>query len=232
MDRVIDYRAASERFVTRAEGRTTWHSFSFGAHYDPANVGFARLVAHNDERLPAGTGYPDHPHEDLEIVTWVLSGALRHTSDVGDGVVGPGQVQRLSAGRGVVHAEMTDAATETRFLQSWVRPDEPGAEPDYLAAEVRPVPAGGAGWTCVAGGDGEGVVPLGARGTALHVAHLDTGHRLALPEAPGLHVFVADGSVRLAERVLHVDDAARLTDEGGREVSAESPAQLVVWAFG
>jgi hypothetical protein len=231
MDRVIDHRAASERFVTRTEGRTTWHSFSFGAHYDPANVGFARLVAHNDERLPAGTGYPDHPHEDLEIVTWVLSGALRHTSTVGNGVVGPGQVQRLSAGRGVVHAEMADAPGETRFLQSWVRPDEPGTEPDYVAADVSMGPEQ-AGWTCVASGDGEGVVPLGARGAALHVAHLDAGQQLALPEAPGLHVFVADGSVRLGERVLQVDDAARLTDEGGREVGAEMPAQLVVWAFG
>ncbi len=230
MDRVIDHRAASERFVTRAEGRTTWHSFSFGAHYDPANVGFARLVAHNDERLPAGTGYPDHPHEDLDIVTWVLSGALRHTSDVGNGVVAPGQVQRLSAGRGVVHAEMADAPGETRFLQSWVRPDEPGTEPDYVAAEVSTLEA--TGWTCVASGDGDGVVPLGTRGAALHVAHLDAGERLSLPEAPGLHVFVAEGPVRLGERLLQVDDAARLTDEGGREVAAEAPAQLVVWAFG
>ena len=74
----------------------------------PDNVGFGNLVAHNDERLPPGTGYADHPHTDLEIVTWVLSGALRHTSTVGSAVIGPGQVQRLSAGAGVVHSEVAD----------------------------------------------------------------------------------------------------------------------------
>jgi redox-sensitive bicupin YhaK (pirin superfamily) len=225
---VIEYRRAKDRFRTQAQGRTTWHSFSFGTHYDPTNVGFESLVAHNDERLPPGTGYADHPHTDLEIVTWVLSGALRHTSSVGSGVVGPGQVQRLSAGSGVVHSEVTDAAEETRFLQAWVRPDEPGLVPDYLAADV---PAG-EGWTCVADGDGRGVVPISARGTSLHAAGLDGGERLALPEAARLHLFVARGQVMLGERLLEAGDVARLLDEGGRHVTAEGDTQLVVWTFG
>lgn len=222
---MIEYRPGEDRFVTRAEGRTTWHSFSFGSHYDPANVGFARLVAHNDERLLPGTGYADHPHADLEIVTWVLSGALRHTSTVGSGVVGPGEVQRLSAGHGVVHSEMAEGAEPTRFLQTWVRPDEPGLEPDYLATPVPLV----AGWTCVAGGGG--VVPLAASGTALHVADLVTGQRLDLPDAGQQHVFVARGRVMLGERLLEDGDAARLVDEGGRTLTAETDSHLVVWAF-
>jgi redox-sensitive bicupin YhaK (pirin superfamily) len=225
---VIEYRPADGRFVTRAEGRTTWHSFSFGAHYDPDDVGFASLVAHNDERLPPGTGYADHPHRDLEIVTWVLSGALRHTSTVGSGVIGPGQVQRLSAGTGVVHAEVADSDEETRFLQAWVRPDEAGLVPDYRAAEL-PL---GAGWTVVVGGSGQGAVPLSARGASLHVADLPGGQRLGLPEAPQLHVFVGHGAVMLGERLLGPGDAARLHDEGGREVSAEADSHLVVWGFG
>jgi redox-sensitive bicupin YhaK (pirin superfamily) len=222
---VIEYRAAEDRFVTRTEGRTTWHSFSFGAHYDPDNVGFARLVAHNDELLPPGTGYDDHPHADLEIVTWVVSGALRHSSTVGSGVVGPGQVQRLSAGSGVAHSETADAE-ETRFLQAWVRPDEPGIEPGYVSAEVS---LDEGGWTTVAGAGG--VVPLAASGTTLHAADLTTGHELALPEAEKLHVFVVRGRVLLAERSLEPGDAARLVDEPGRSVRAEVDAQLLVWAF-
>jgi redox-sensitive bicupin YhaK (pirin superfamily) len=222
---VIEYRAGADRFLTRTEGRTTWHSFSFGAHYDPDNVGFARLVAHNDERLPAGTGYADHPHADLEIVTWVLSGALRHTSTVGSGVVGPGQVQRLSAGRGVVHSEVADGAEETRFLQAWVRPDEPGLEPGYVSADVEP----GAGWSTVAGAGG--VVPLASAGTTLYVAQLPAGERLDLPDAPRLHIFVAQGRAMLGERLLERDDAARLVDEPGRPVTAETDSHLVVWAF-
>ena len=224
---MIEYRTAGSRYRTEAEGRTTWHSFSFGAHYDPANVGFARLVAHNDEHLPPGTGYAAHPHADLEIVTLVLTGALRHTSDVGSGVVGPGQVQRLSAGSGVVHSESADGDTETRFLQAWVRPDESGTRPAYVAAAL---PAED-GWTCVADGAGRGVVPLGARGAALHVADLVPGQPAELPGSPLLHVFVAAGEVMLGERLLGEGDAARLSHEGGREVTAEGPGQLVVWSF-
>ena len=224
---VIDYRPANGRFVTRAEGRTTWHSFSFGAHYDPGNIGVGSLVAHNDERLPPGTGYADHPHADVEIVTWVLAGALRHTSTVGSGVVGPGQVQRLSAGSGVVHSEVADGAGETRFLQAWVRPDEADLAPGYLAADVTP----GEGWTRVADGDGGGVVPLASRGTSLDAADLRAGAVLPLPEAEHLHLFVARGQLMLGERALGPGDAARLVAEGGRPVTAETDTHVVVWGF-
>lgn len=224
---MIEYRPAGDRFLTRVEGRTTWHSFSFGSHYEPANVGFGRLVAHNDERLPPGTGYAEHPHADLEIVTWVLTGALRHTSTVGDGVLGPGQVQRLSAGSGVVHSEVSDSREQTRFLQAWVRPDEPDLVPDHLARDVTL----GAGWTRVADGDGAGVLPLASRGTTLDAAEIMTGQRLALPEISRLHVFLARGSVLLGERLVGPGDAVRLHDEGGREVTAEEDTQLVVWGF-
>jgi redox-sensitive bicupin YhaK (pirin superfamily) len=223
---VIEYRPAAKRFRTDAEGRTTWHSFSFGAHYDPDNIGFASLVAHNDERLPPGTGYDDHPHAELEIVTWVLSGALRHTSSVGSGVIGPGQVQRLSAGTGVVHSEVAASDEETRFLQAWVRPDTAGTAPDYLSETA----VLGDGWTCVADGSGRGVVPLAAR-ASLHVADLTAEQRVALPEGAGLHVFVARGTVMLGERLLEPGDAARLVDEGGRRLTAEKDAHVVVWAF-
>ena len=227
MGPVIEYRPAGGRFCTRDGRRTTWHSFSFGAHYNPTNVGFGSLVAHNDELLAPGTGYADHPHADLEIVTWVLSGALRHTSSVGSGVVGPGQVQRLSAGSGVVHSEVADGHEETRFLQAWVRPDEPDLVPDYQSSTV----ALGDGWTCVADGDGRGVVPIAARGTSLHAADLGDGDRLALPEAPRVHVFLARGRAMLGERLLEPGDTARLVDEGGRHVTAEEDTGLLAWAF-
>jgi redox-sensitive bicupin YhaK (pirin superfamily) len=222
--RVIEYRRADGRFRTVAEGRTTWHSFSFGAHYDPSDVGFDRMVAHNDEHLPPGTGYAEHPHTELEIVTWVLTGALRHTSTVGSGVIGPGEVQRLSAGSGVVHSEVADGAEETRFLQAWVRPDEPDGVPGYVASAVEL----GDGWTTLAGAGG---VPLASSGTTLQAADVATDQRLSLPDAPRLHVFVARGQAMLGERLLESGDAARLLDEGGRPVTAEADSHLVVWSF-
>jgi redox-sensitive bicupin YhaK (pirin superfamily) len=223
---VIDHRPAASRPRTDAEGRTTWHSFSFGAHYDPANTGLGALVAHNEEVLPPGTGYAPHHHAGLEIVTWVLQGALRHSSPVGEGVVRPGQVQRLRAGSGVEHAEVAAADDEdTVFLQVWLRPDHDDLEPAYATAEV----ASGPGWTCVAGADG--VVDLACEGTSLHVADLAAGDPLALPDAALLHVAVPRGRVLLAERVLGPGDTARLTDEGGRQVRAEQDAQVLVWSL-
>lgn len=206
----------------------TWHSFSFGSHYDPENVGFGRLFALNDERLPPGTGYPPHPHADVEIVSFVRSGILRHSSELGEHALPAGSVQRLSAGRGVTHSEVAEGPTGTRFLQAWLRPDRIDPEPSYESAEV-PLTTGA--WTCVASGDGSGQVSLGVVGTALYAARLDAGQVIDLPRAPLLHVFVTVGSVRLGERTLETDDAARLTDEAGRALTAADPAEVLVWAF-
>lgn len=219
----IEVRRAGDRFVTRAEGRTTWHSFSFGSHYDPANTGFGALVAHNDELLPPGTGYADHPHRDTEILTLVLEGALRHTDDHGHtALLVPGQVGRLSAGSGVVHAEVTEPGIRTRFLQTWVRPDESGTAPSYAHAAYDDL-----GLVEVAGPGG--VVSLGAAGVSLHAGTVSTS--VALPDAPLLHVFVIDGSAAAGDRLLVAGDAARLTDQGGRILSVEDRATIAVWAL-
>lgn len=223
----------STRFTTQEPGRTTRHSFSFGSHYDPANLGFGPMVCHNDDLLDPGAGYPDHPHSDLEIVTWVLSGALVHTD--GDGrrlVLGPGRAQVLSAGSGVRHSEVADAASgPTRFVQVWVHPDEPGGVPAYAedGADVR---AGG-GLVDVAGGAG---LRLGRRGARLQVAEVGAGERLVLPDAPLLHVFSATGAVDLEGHdeplALGAGDAVRLRGAGQAAVVAREAGELLVWSFG
>lgn len=221
----LEIRQATRRFVTEAEGRTTWHSFSFGAHYDPDNIGFGALVAHNDELLPLGTGYPDHPHVDTEIVTFVLSGALRHTSDVGTRLLGPGSVQRLSAGSGVIHSEISEADADTRFIQAWVRPDESGLTPSYDAAtgvdEGPMVPIVGAGG-----------LGINSSGAGFFVSRLGPGEQTALPEAPYVHLFVAEGCALLGDYALATNDSARLVGQGGRIVTGdEGGTRLLVWAF-
>jgi hypothetical protein len=221
----IDVRRAADRFRTDDAGRTTWHSFSFGRYYDPGNVGFGALVAHNDEHLPVGTGYPDHPHRDVEIVTLVVEGALRHTDSSGHtGVLVPGEVSRTSAGDGIVHSEVSEPGVRTRFLQTWLRPDEPGGPSSYAAAQV------GRPWdlTEVVGPDGlVGVATTGAR---LFVARPGAG-ALTLPDAPLLHVFAPDATVTLGDRELEPGDAARLVDEGGRRLTVERPGLVLVWAL-
>ena len=92
----VEIRRGTDRYLTRGEGFFTRHSFSFGAHYDPDNVAFGPLVCHDDHRLKAGAGFSDHPHRDVEIVTWVLSGSLRHSDSAGhSGVVRPGEVEHM-----------------------------------------------------------------------------------------------------------------------------------------
>lgn len=219
----IELRPGGRRFVTRDRGIETFHSFSFGHHYDPGNVGFAAMVAHNDENLPAGAGYDDHPHRDVEIVTLVLDGALRHTDSTGySSVLGPGDVLRTSAGSGIAHAEMSEPGVRSRFLQTWLRPDEPGLPPSYQSGRVP-----SAGLAEVVGPDG--AVQVGTSAARLFVARA-TGD-LTLPEAPLLHVFVIDGELTLGDRSLGPGDAARLVGEGGRDVRIGQRATVTMWAF-
>jgi len=220
----IEVLPAQGRFRTEEAGRDTWHSFSFGVHYDPHNVGFGALLAHNDDHLDASAGYPDHPHRDTEIVTWVIEGALRHRDDLGnEGVLEAGSVQLLSAGSGVIHTEYADGVP-TRFVQSWLRPDTTGHTPSYVRAEVGP------GLACVA--DDEGALPLHTRGASCHVATLTANEAVTLPDAPRLHIFTATGSALVGDRLLRPGDAARLIHEGGRSLRAETAGtSLLIWAL-
>jgi redox-sensitive bicupin YhaK (pirin superfamily) len=224
----VEVRRSADRFVTEAEGRVTRHSFSFDRHYDPDNVGLGFLVCHNEDLVLPGHGYPDHPHRDLEIVTWVLNGALRHSDPSGStSLVTPGTVQRLSAGSGVVHAEVNDGDEPVHFVQMWVRPSESGLVPSYVhsPAEV------GDGWTTLAG-SGDAVVPIANPDASLHVVRLGTGDSALLPDSPLLHLFVARGGVELEDAgVLGTGDALRATDDGGRRVTANDETELLLWAM-
>lgn len=221
----VELRRGADRFRTRAEGRDTFHSFSFGPFYDPANLGFAALVAHNDENLPPGTGYDDHRHSDVEIVTWVLDGALRHTDSTGrTAVLEPGEVLRTSAGSGIVHAEVSASTGPTRFLQTWLRPDEAGVVPSFASTTV------GTGPDLVEVVGPTGAVDVGTRGARLFVGSPGPG-TLILPDAPRLHVFVVSGDAAVGERALFPGDAARLTDEGGRALTVGSDSVVAVWAI-
>jgi redox-sensitive bicupin YhaK (pirin superfamily) len=232
---VIDVRRAGDRFTTTTDWLTSRHSFSFGPHYDPGNIGVAVLVAHNEDVVAPGHGYDTHPHTDLEIVTWVLEGSLVHQDSRGNaGVLHPGLAQRMSAGSGVLHSERNDepgAMTPTRFVQMWLRPDESGLDPSYGQQDVTDRLAAGGLVPLVSGIRGvEAAVHLHTSGAALHVARLAAGHSVRLPEAPHLHVFVARGSVDLAGAGrLDEGDAARLAVDGGPAVRAERDAEVLVW---
>lgn len=223
--------AGWQRSSSTAPGRVTRHSFSFGPHYDPANLGFGPLVCHNDDVLdPSASdlvGYPDHPHSELEIVTWVLEGALVHTGSTGERhVVEAGRAQVLSAGTGIRHSEVADPASgRCRFVQAWLAPTDAGTEPAYVLGEAPP-PA--SGLVEVAGGSG---LPVGVAGARLLVVRLARGESVTLPDDPCQHVFAASGSVSVGDTALEAGDALRVTDEPGHLVRAGAATELLVWSF-
>ena len=231
----LDVRRAADRFTTVEQGRTTRHSFSFDRHYDPANTGFALLVAHNDDLVAPGHGYDDHPHVDTEIVTWVLEGGLVHADTDGNtGLVTPGVVQVLSAGSGVVHSERNAAGAggaPVRFVQMWVRPRESGSVPSYSSGGVGDALAGG-DWVPLAGGVPGVEAMVRVRADAvLFAARPGPGSASDVPDAPAVHLFVARGSVDLeGAGPLVAGDAARMSG-GGRRITAGTGAEVLAWAM-
>ena len=230
---VIDVRPATSRFHTQLGWLDSWHSFSFGQHFDPAEQGFGLLLVNNDDRVAGNTGFGTHAHRDMEIVTWVLSGQLAHADSTGaEGILYPGLAQRMSAGTGVRHSEMNPIAEESHFIQMWVPPDTTGIEPSYEQRDVNDELDRG-GLVAVASGQGhEGALRIHQRGAVLWAGRLPAGETVAVPEAPHVHLFVAAGSADLeGAGSLAEGDAARLTAAGSPRLTAgETGAEVQVWA--
>ncbi|MFG2191471.1 pirin family protein [Streptomyces sp. NPDC048639] len=215
---MADVRRGRERYRggDAAAGIESLHAFSFGHHYDPDNLRFGALMACNEERLAPGAGFDEHPHRDVEIVTWVVEGELTHRDSQGHAsVVRTGDVQRLSAGTGVRHVERNDAEEPLTFVQMWLEPSrQPGGEPEYEV--VRGI------------ADGTPYA-LDRAGAVLHIRRVTPGERIALPDAPRVYAHVVRGAVRLDESVLGPGDAVRITGCEGREIAAIDGAELLVW---
>lgn len=228
----IDLRPAASRFHTDIGWLDSWHSFSFGPHWDPANTGHGLLVVSNDDVVAPGGGFGTHGHTDMEIVTWVLSGELEHRDSAGhEGVIHPGLAQRMSAGRGIRHSEMNHSATEpVHFVQMWVVPDRTGIDPGYEQRDLSAELKAGSGLVAVASGRGhDGAVHIHQAGAVLWAARLAAGQTVAVPDAPFVHLFTATGTVQLDGRTLTPGDAARLTGAGALPLTAIEPAEVLIW---
>lgn len=232
---MTDIRRADDRFRTSEEWLDSRHSFSFGRYYDPANVGFGLLLVHNEEVVAPGTGFATHPHQDLEIVTWVLRGTLTHEDSEGhSGIVYPGLAQRMSAGSGIRHSEQNDTGEPVHYVQMWVRPDETGLDPSYQQAEVDGLLATG-DLVPIASGlpkhASSTAIRINQRAAGMSVARLAPGKSVKLPVAPYVHLFVALGTVDLeGGGPLGTADAARLVAADGHRVTAgPEGAEILVW---
>ncbi|MEO0492497.1 MAG: pirin family protein [Actinomycetota bacterium] len=227
---------ADQRFETNAGWLESYHSFSFGGHYDPNNTGHGLLLVANDDRVRPGQGFGTHGHRDMEIVSWVLDGVLEHRDSYGNhGVIRPGLIQRMSAGTGIQHSEMNGSASEpVHFLQMWVPPDTTGIEPGYEELDVSDRLDSGE-LVVVASGQGhEGAVKLHQAGAVMSVARPGNGATVEVDPAPAIHLYVARGAVTAEVDgepvVLNEGDALRLVGQGVTVTGADDSNEIVVWS--
>jgi redox-sensitive bicupin YhaK (pirin superfamily) len=222
---------------TRPHTRIGWldsrHSFSFGRHHDPTNTGHGLLLVSNDDRVAAGTGFSTHPHQDMEIVTWVLSGRLEHKDSEGNhGELYPGLAQRMSAGTGIWHSEMNPSPTEdVHFVQMWVPPDTERVDPGYQQRDINAELDRG-GLHPVASGKGhDAAIAIRQRDAVLWAGRLRAGEAVPVPDARHVHVFVAAGDAALeGAGPLAEGDAARLTAAGSPALTAgPTGAEVLIW---
>ena len=223
---MITVRKAADRFHSQIGWLDSWHTFSFADHYHPDWLGFSSLRVINDDTVAPGQGFGEHPHRDMEIITYVLSGALKHQdSSGGGGVIRPGDVQRMSAGSGVVHSEYNASSAEpVHFLQIWIVPDTRGIPPRYEQRNFPPAERRGKFRLLAAKGGRDGSVDI-HQDAGLWGALLDGDEKISFELRPSRKAWlhVARGSLQLNGMQLEAGDGAAITDErllqleGGRD---------------
>ena len=227
---MIQLRPAASRGHANHGWLQTWHSFSFADYYDPAEMGWGALRVINDDIVAPGQGFPMHGHRDMEIVTVVLDGALQHRDSMGHGtVIRPGEVQRMSAGRGIRHSEFNpDADAETRLLQIWFLPERSGIAPGYEQVSVPDVPNE---WRLLASPDAVGGGVRIQQDARLLRAGLSSGNSLAHVLAPGrlAYVQVIDGALSANGQMLHSGDGAKIAEESVLDFFAEKNTDFLLF---
>ncbi len=213
---MITLRPAGERGHAPHGWLESFHTFSFADYYDPRHMGFRSLRVINEDRVQPAKGFPTHGHRDMEIVSYVLSGALRHNDSMGNGsIIRPGDVQRMTAGTGVSHSEYNASQGElVHFLQIWLLPERRGLTPGYEQKHFSIEEKRGR-LRLVASRDGrDGSVTI-HQDVGLYAGNFDAGEATTYELTPGRHAWlhVASGEVRLNDRVLKAGDAAAVSDE-------------------
>lgn len=223
----------SDRFLTKIDWLDGRHSFSFGRHWDPDNTHHGLLLVSNEDRIRPASGFMTHPHRDMEIVTWMLSGELEHKDSEGHtGIIYPGLAQRMSAGSGIWHSEINNSKDQTAHLvQMWVVPDTDSIKPGYEQLDINSELAKG-GLVPVASGRSDlAAIRIRQKDATLWAGRLKPGETVKIPEASHAHLFVAKGSGLLENAgELVAGDAARLTRAGTPKWTAGPlGSEILVW---
>lgn len=221
---------SGERYYADHGWLKTYHSFSFADYFDPQNVQWGALRVFNDDRIAGGTGFPPHPHRDMEILTYVFEGELEHQDSMGNrGIVGPGGVQFMSAGTGVRHSEFNASGDrELHLVQMWVLPGEQGTPPSYGQKDFTFADRDGR-WLVVASGEADVEAPIALTQQAtLRVAHVNgTQLEHAMKRERYGFLFVGKGEVTANGETLREGDAVRM--QGIERLSVSGSGEVVFW---
>lgn len=222
---------AKDRFHLDGGWLSAYWLFSFDNYYDPANMGFGPLRVFNHDTIAGGGGFPTHPHREMEIVTYVLEGALAHKDSTGgEGLIHASEVQRMTAGTGIRHSEFNASPTDpAKLMQIWVLPERAGLTPSYeqkqFTTEQRtgvllPIASG----QCIPGG-----VKI-HQDTTFYVSRLRAGDEVAHELKTGRRAFlyVIEGEIALNGETLNSGDQARITDAGNLNLSAAGESEIIL----
>jgi quercetin 2,3-dioxygenase len=228
----IDVHRGGDRMKTRVSWLDSKHSFSFGEHYDPDNTHHGLLLVNNEDVVSPGQGFDTHPHRDMEIITWVLSGALEHKDSLGTGsVIRPGDLQRMTAGTGILHSEFNGSKSEpVHLLQIWIFPEKRGLTPSYAQTSFPAAERKGQ-LKLVASRDGRDGSVSFHQDASLYAAALAPGQKVTHTLAPGRAgwVQVATGAVTLNGKKLVAGDGAAVENESALELVGVEDGETLVF---
>jgi redox-sensitive bicupin YhaK (pirin superfamily) len=229
---MIIIRKAEERGHFDLGWLDTYHTFSFDQYYDPAHMHFRSLRVINEDRVAPGQGFPTHSHRDMEIITYILSGALEHRDSMGNGsVIRPGDVQRMTAGTGVSHSEFNPSESEAvHLLQIWILPNAHGLTPSYEEKAFAEEERLGRLRLIAAHGGGEGSVNIN-QDTRVYAALLEAGQSVTHSLQPNRHAWIqlARGTVRLNGMELKQGDGAAVSKENELSITAHDKAEILLF---
>ncbi|QEH34506.1 Quercetin 2,3-dioxygenase [Aquisphaera giovannonii] len=229
---MIRVRKASERGHFDHGWLDTSHTFSFSRYYDPEHMGFRSLRVMNEDRVQPSRGFGTHGHDNMEIVSYVLSGALAHRDSLGTGsTLKPGEFQRMTAGTGITHSEFNPSEDEpAHFYQIWLLPEREGLEPSY-EQKAFPEEERLNQLRLVASPDGEDGSLTIRQNARLYLSTLDGGREVSHAIAPGRHAWlqVLRGGVDLNGRALSAGDGAAVSEESALAIRAEQPSEVLLF---
>jgi redox-sensitive bicupin YhaK (pirin superfamily) len=228
---MLTIRRANDRGHADHGWLDSHHTFSFANYYDPQHMGFRKLRVINEDRVAPHTGFGAHPHRDMEIVTYVLSGAIEHRDSMGTvGTLRAGEMQRMTAGTGVVHSEMNRTDEQLHFLQIWILPERQGLEPSYEQKRFGEEERKGRFRLVVSPGGEDGALRV-HQDMRLYATLLDPGQSASYDLAPGRHAWLqlARGAAKLNGEELRAGDGVAVSNEGRLELSATEPVEALLF---